>query len=337
MSICLSHASADRILELFAHKGVEMEPVSSSAITQFGANVEDIQMSCDVAEMLGERIEVIVGNERAARQSKQVVCHKWTERLPEGALLRVPDSDGVYVSSPAFCLLQQAAELHVVNLCMMLGRYLATGSPAMGKNGVEVLSERQPLVKEEDLYGFIKEASGDKGVRRLKEALRWTCPGAASPQETNLQLILTLPLSYHGFGLALPHMNYEVALDTYARKIYPRKTCRIDLCWPERRFGLEYQGKEHGGQLEADWSRHYALVSQQYELLYVTSSQLYSAVQIEFIARQVARKTGKRIREGSWPKAEETQYLLDVLAGRAIPKVNEFKRRVRSRKSRRRA
>lgn len=325
MNICLSNASADKMLELYAHRGIELEPVSSSCIYQFGANHKDVQVVSDIAEVFKDGIEVVVGDDSAARSNDKIVCHRWTGRLPEGSILRVPDATGLYVSSPAFCLLQQSSELHQVNLCMMLGRYFATKSSVVGRNGKECLEDRRPLIKEDDLYLYIKEAHGAKGVGRLKEALRWTSPGAASPQETNLQLALSLPPMYYGFGLPLPKMNHEIQLNDYARKFYARKRCRIDLCWPERFFGLEYLGAEHKDQLEEDWSRHYAICTEGFELLYITNSQLRSAVQLDYIARWVARKTHKRIREETWPSLDEVQRLIDVLGGRIIPRKDERK------------
>ncbi|MBR3234967.1 MAG: hypothetical protein IKG11_05055 [Atopobiaceae bacterium] len=333
MSICLCNASADKALELFAHKGIEMEPVSSSCVTQFRADFEGVWIPSYLADVFSDGIEVLVGDGGAPRENDMVVCHRWTGRLPEGALLRAPNTMGLYVSSPAFCLMQQASELHMINLCMMLGRYLATKSPTMGKNGQDVLEDRLPLIKEDDLYRFVKGASGARGVGQLREALRWTCAGAASPQEINLQLALSLPPSYYGFGLALPQMNYSVPLDEYAKKFYARKECRIDLCWPERFFGLEYLGKDHEKQIEDDCSRHYALCTEGYELLYVTNGQLSSAVQMDYIARWVARKTRKHVREEVWPSINEVQRLLDILGKKVTPRQDERKRHTRQKKS----
>lgn len=323
MSICLSHTSADTLLELLAHKDMPLEPVSSDMLSKFSANIDEVSVVDDVAGVLSGTLELIVGDGKDVRKNRAAVCHRWTGLLPEGSILRVPGCEGLYVSSPAFCLVQQGMQLHTVNHCMMLGRYLATKSPTRDKKGKLVLADRKPLVSEEGLSLFLRDMRGGKGSKQLKEALRWTVSGAASPQETNLQLSLTLPFAYWGFGLPRPCMNYEIELGPDAHKLYPHKTCRIDICWPEKHFGLEYLGEEHKDQLDDDWSRHYAVDMEGYQLLYVTKAQLGSAEHMDYIARCVARKIKKRIRQDSWPSLGEVQRLLDILTGKAIPKKSE--------------
>ena len=104
--------------------------------------------------------------------------------------------------------------------------------------------------------------------------MTYTCDMAASAPETSLQLALSLPPELHGMGLVQPTMNYEVELSTAARRLYSREPIRIDLCWRRAKFGLEYQGEDHGAQLGDDYARWFAAREMQYELWFVAKEQL---------------------------------------------------------------
>lgn len=319
MSICLCYSTADKVLEQLAKEKHELEPVSGSKLFEFTANSDEAR------EVLGKYldgrelpVELLVGKKNERRANKTVVTHFYSGNLPDGAILRIDES--LYIVSPEYCLLEHALELNLVNLCMMLGRYLATKTPDKDDMGKAYLRDREPLTSQEDLYAFIAAMKGHHGVAALRAALRWTAEGAASPQETNLQLALTLPSSYGGFGLRMPQMNYEVELEGKALALYSdHESIRIDLAWPESGMGLEYQGREHGETLGEDYARCLAAHDRHYELWYVAKEQLSDPVQMDYIARLVARRTGKSINEDTWPTQSEVSWLLSVLGGQTIP------------------
>ena len=328
--ICFSHGTADRVLERCAHEGIELEPVSSSVLEDFVSECVGTRETLDhLGIPLGESIELLVGKPSLRKYRGTIATHLLSQLPPEGSILRI--NEGIYVVSPELCLLQQASQLHPVNLCQMLGRYLGSSSPVQMDNGVTRLAERPSLTDEERIASLLRGAKSRKGRGILLDAMAWTCSGAASPQETNLQLTLTLPPRFGGFGLNRPLLNETIELGEKARRLYPHGSVKVDLLLKEVGFGLEYQGKEHGDQLDEDYARFLAVHREGIELWFVANGQLRDAYQMSYIAEEIARRTGRRIGGLTWPTVNEVQWLLDVLSGVIIPRPNERFSRKRSR------
>lgn len=310
--ICLTHGTADRLLETRAAYGAELEPASLQA-GDFTPHVDVMREG--VNELFGEEVDlvnVLVGVGKDYRDGSDVACHRFYGELPSGSILYA--EEGIYVASPYLNLLLEARDLHLVNLCSMLGRYLGTFSTTASGGSSDEIVSRAPLVREPELSRYLSRFKNTAGTGNLREALRFTCENAASPQEVNLQLALCLPPSCNGFALRKPVMNYPIKLDGKDRRFYDADYICIDLYWPEAGFGLEYQGeKEHKDRMVQDISRWYAALQKGIELWFVTKEQLGDAVQMDFIAREVARRTKKRINEQTWPTVDEAQLLLDVL------------------------
>lgn len=319
MALCLSNKTADIILRNLRRKGAALEPASSSVIHDLRPDLSDAR---DVAHAHGiatnDSISVLVGSQGLRRKSPYATTHLFDGQPPEGSFLRL--DDGVFLPSPCFCLLLQARELHLIELCQMLGFYMGTEQIEIEANGETKKVTLSPLVNEEELSLYLQSARGVRGIAALGDALRWTCAGAASPKETDLQLALTLPWSYGGFGLKQPIMNYKIDLHGEAKRLYPHDSCRIDLAWKESSFGLEFQGKEHGKQLGADYARMYALDKELWEILFVANEQLLDAAQMRYIASFVASKTRQSPRRIENRSDKEVQWLLDVLSGQTHPK-----------------
>ena len=74
---------------------------------------------------------------------------------------------------------------------------------------------------------------GARGVRRLRRALDLVDTGAESPQETRLRLLLIWA------GLPRPVTQIPVTNE------WGRVVRRIDMGWPERMVGAEYDGEQH--------------------------------------------------------------------------------------------
>ena len=334
MSICLCNLSADSVLELIAQNKLEVTPATPD-LSSFSADpVMAGEWLGPIADLLPKPIELLVDDARKRRSAAGIVSHVWRGALPKDGILAL-DED-IYVTSPEFTLMQQSTQLHQAALCQMLGRYLGTWTPA--KDAPNGQGERTPLTTFDSLNECLVRAGAVRGSQNLKLAMAYTCEGAASAPETSLQLALSLPPEFHGLGLMLPTMNYELDLSAGARRLYQRNSIRIDLCWRDALFGLEYQGKEHGNQLGDDYARWFAARMEGYELWYVAQEQLESAVQMRHIGREVAKRIGLDVKKMAWPTEGELQDLLDILAGRKHPKPvgrTELRRRHMELKARR--
>lgn len=316
MSLCLCNLSADTILELMAQNGAELEPAGSD-LTTFSADSEmAISLLGSYFDELPKPIELLVGDAKGRRHAAETACHVWRGSVPDGGILRV--EEGVYVTSPEFTLLQQANHLHQASLCQMLGRYLGTWTPKgdspLGQD------ERAPLTTFERLNDFIAGVGRARGMTNLRLAMSYTCEGAASKPETSLQLVMSLPPELHGFSLPQPTMNYMVELSPLGQRLCGRETIRIDLCWPDAHFGLEYQGQEHGKTLGDDYARWYAARDAGFELWFIAKEQLESSIQMSHIGHEVAKRLGVATDGIPWPSEAELQELLETLLGRRSPK-----------------
>lgn len=316
MSICLCSLSADTVLELAAKKKLEISPASPDPSSFSADPVMAKKTLGTLIERLPKPVELLVGSSEKRRRSVTVAYHVWRGPLPTNSFFAI-DED-IYVTSPELTLLQQASQLHQAKLCQVLGRYLGTWTPAQDKPIGQ--DARAPLTTLEALTGFLAKIGYARGKNNLKLAMAYTCEGAASAPETSLQLALSLPPGLHGLNIPQPIMNYEVELSSETKRLYPRESIRIDLCWRHKRFGLEYQGEEHGKQLGEDYARWFAARNEGYELWYVAKEQLESAAQLRYIGQEVAKRIGFDINEKLWPTEGELQDLLDVLAGRKHPK-----------------
>lgn len=316
MSICLCNLSADTILELVAQKRFEVTPASPDP-SSFCADSQVAHEALGaLVELLPNPIELLVENQLRRRHVASIIGHVWRGPWPRHSILAL--DEGVYVTSPELTLLQQASQLHQVNLCQMLGRYLGTWTPKLA--GLSGQDNRAPLTNLEQLNNFLAEAKHARGTGNLRLAMEHTCDGAASAPETSLQLALCLPPELHGLNITRPLMNYQVNFSPQAQRLYPHESIRIDLCWPHKNFGLEYQGDEHGTQLGEDYARWFAAREEGYELWFVAKEQLESASQMMCIGREVAKRIDLDPNGWPWPTEHELQDLLNVLANQSHPK-----------------
>lgn len=345
MSICLSHKSADLFLEHLAHEGKDLdnvlEPASGAIARGLTANATDTR------ELLGDSwsaylpLDILVSKPALRRGSAEVNAHLWAGPLPDGSIKRY--SEGLYVVSPEFCLLLQAHELHLVNLCQMLGRFLATASPLVRADTEKKLESRSPLTTLSRLEDFLAQMPSTSGTRRLREAMRYTLPGAASPQETNLQLAFALPYAYYGFGFKHLELNHCVELSGEARSLHEAEHIYVDLYFGKprarkdrdasalRAFGLEYQGEDSHQDPSRDASRFLAAHAEGVDLWYVANDQLKSPDQLDYIAREAALRIGKKINPLTWPTRADLGALLDILNGKTIPHPTGHQRKMTGR------
>jgi very-short-patch-repair endonuclease len=79
------------------------------------------------------------------------------------------------------------------------------------------------------LVQYAEERRGWSGSQRARRVLRLAVPGAESPMETRLRLILVLA------GLPSPATQFEV----------PAANARLDLAYPQAKLAIEYDGDHH--------------------------------------------------------------------------------------------
>lgn len=149
--------------------------------------------------------------------------------------------------------------------------------------------------------------------------MRHLCNNSKSPMETDIAIMLLLPLRLGGRGLSKPALNRRIDVPRSMRRILPQSYFELDLFWPEAAIALEYDSSEHheGAAAAAhDAIRTNGIEDLGIRVVTMTKQQALDPVEFDRIATILAKQTGKRPRELS-PKllAKQTE-LRDTLFAR---------------------
>ena len=233
-------------------------------------------------------------------------------RFPPHSFVRT--ARGAAILAPELCFMQLANRLSLPQLVLLGDEWCGTYTLACDEEG-RLLRRDGQLCTLDSLRYFAREASWMGGSKRARTALGYIVEGAASVRESMLEMMLCLPQRLGGFGLPRPQMNYEVAFDTEARLIAGHECAYCDLCWPEARVDVEYDGQEWHEGINAvrDKERANALRHMGYTVLFVSKEDFERPWRLKLLAHQVARAIGWRQREYLDDVDERRQGLLAEL------------------------
>jgi len=209
--------------------------------------------------------------------------------------------DGLMVSSPEYCFHQMAAQLTLAKL-IELGYELCGVYSLPLENDPDVPARgfynRPPLTSVKKLRCFHESLPSASGCKKAKRALRYILDGSASPMETILAIFLTLPYMLGGFGFDLPDLNKRITLTKAVRREFNVDFLVCDMYWPNERIAVEYDSdQQHTGsdRIASDSKRRNVLFSSGIKVISVTKQQLYSSVELERVARTIAKQMNKRL------------------------------------------
>jgi hypothetical protein len=121
------------------------------------------------------------------------------------------------------------------------------------------------LVSTYELRTYVTEHPGVKGVARLRRALDLAEPGAESPMETRLRMLLVLA--------RLPRPEVQVSIHDDRGRFLGRP----DLLYRKQGLAIEYDGGTHRDRMVEDNRRQNGLVGAGFRLLRFTAADVYSA------------------------------------------------------------
>jgi len=276
-------------------------------------------------------MDIMVSELGARRPSKVAVPHACTKSLPESAL--VDAGDGLYVSSPEFCFFQMAGEYPLAKLIALgvelCGSYSLPGKTSVGtEKGTsdrpsqnhdaleQPIYNLPPLTSLKKLKAFAAHMGGWPGYKQTVKALRHIADNSASPMEAILFILLTLPLTYGGYGLPIPELNGRIYPVKGAKKFSGREYYRGDLLWRDAGVVAEYNSDiEHTGpeRIAADAIRQSDLGLCGINVVPVTIKQIKNLELLDKVARQFAAGIGKRLRCNNPEFAEVQRNLYNTL------------------------
>ena len=286
-------------------------------------------------------VDLLVPAGNAFSRGAQARFHVWSRRVPEDSMLRASKDiviSGPEMVILQLCaaqsklepLLDPAAEeywaerdlLHELGIdkkpalelpvkwerdrrlvaaaalaCEFAGTYRLPGG-----GGGKASYKLKPLMSCESLrqhaLGFRKTSAETRALRVADLAF----DGSASPMETALALLLTLPVEFGGLGLPRPLLNKAVDVSDYRGIISDRDEVSPDMLWEEAKVAVEYDSAEkHGSagpkQLAEDALRSNILTSLGYRVVRVTPQVISSIPSLEMLARQIAHLLGVELQE----------------------------------------
>lgn len=280
-------------------------------------------------------IDLLVPKAEQRSRGKGARFHAWKRPLPTQSLIRLEES--LFVSTPEFAIVQMAGwharqepviedfarELRdtqeaealvglegptpyddpiVWNRMRLLLRMVLMMMELMGSYRLPTPTQgtryQQPaLMSAESLEGFMAGVDRLYGANRLHDALALALPHSASPMETALALMLSLPECYGGYGLPQPTLNRELPVRDHELLWYGGPAITPDLLWEDAKLLVEYDSdEEHGStgprKLANDATRANVLTALGYSVLRATTLNVQTLADVDRLAQQVASGLG---------------------------------------------
>ena len=174
------------------------------------------------------------------------------------------------------------------------------GTYRLAAGGRPVAYRAPRLMSTESLGRVAAEVGVGTGTRRARRVCEMMVEGSASPMETSLALMLSLPVDFGGFGFAKPQLNQAVDVSAQRGLLADRDVVTPDLSWGD--VALEYDSAEFharagGARHETDAVRANILTALGFRVLRVTPEVLRSLPGLTLLSRQLARVLGVELEE----------------------------------------
>lgn len=253
------------------------------------------RLACSELRHLTAPFHLLVAHPDLRRNSKLKTCHVWQDTIVRGAFVQA--GHNVYVSSPAFCFVQLAQQLSLVELiqlgCELTGAYTPSSFASSG------IQRCRPLTTNRDLASFVGRLNRWPGIKVARRAARYVLGRSASPRETLVALRLSLPGSLGCHHLPPPMLKQHISMDKAVQSWQDGNYCLGDLTWPEHNLVLEYDSTAFHAdknRLEHDAARRNRLGSTSINVVTATSEQVTDFGRFDVLARQTAAFLGRRLR-----------------------------------------
>ncbi len=189
----------------------------------------------DSTVLAGQRLFTLV-DRKTVTNTKRVVFRHCPSVLPEGSFVHI--APGVRIASPELSFLQCAADNSLVDAMEYGFQLCGTFVPdPASKHGV---SSRCSLTSVKEIAAFLDKCDGLRGISAARKALAYVIDGSASPRESAVSLLLTLPLRMGGYALPPFAVNRGLTVPKELRGLTRRASLRADFFWERARVAAEY-------------------------------------------------------------------------------------------------
>lgn len=249
----------------------------------------------------GKPVKLLIPAGAQRRSSEGILCRFAPPGLPERSFFLLRER--LYMTSPELTFLRMAAFRTEVQLARiatdLCARYYIDAPTGKIEDRAAFLSTP------EKLRSYCRALPDIRGSKKALEALRWAHQNSGSPIETQVQLLLTMPLARGGFALPLTHMNYDVKAGRLAR-IMEQNQYSIDCANPDLGIGIEYDGHDYHQDTAADKRRRNELKALDWDIFPLEGDTLEDPDRMCRFAETVARAMHVRIRRS---RAWAAKYL----------------------------
>lgn len=261
-------------------------------------------------EALGEDnglVHVLVSKPEVRRPLPGVRMHLLRGELPSGGILSpqavIGGQGNPYLCSPEIVFVQMAeggrSTVELIQLGFELcGLYSVRPSD-------DSLVQHFPLTTPARLRATIDRCGPMRGVKAARRALPFILPNSASPMETILTMLLTLPPRLGGYALPTPELNPQLGVPKRTQDITSHRNIFPDVYYRSAREVLEYESDEFHldpGRYARDSHRRAVLAHMGIHVTTVSRTELFDTDLFHATACSLARSLGHRVRlpEDTW-------------------------------------
>lgn len=273
---------------------------AGSAVSIGGVPPHVLRPTAGVASYLAECLpflprpyHVAVFRPEDRRVLRDVRCHVAAPSVLSAPHWRI--ASGVFVPAPELALIELARGYGLPEVAAAAAALCSAYALRLGG----ALVERCPSASAASIRAAC-EAHGDlPGCGVVERSLPWLAVGAASPRETALALVLSLPGRFGGYGLPVPMLNKPLLVGDRKRNLADCAHYVADLCWPTSQLVVEYDSDEYhltSRQQRHDAVRRMVLEEVGYRVVSVTRLQLNDPREMNKVAKVIAAALGRQLR-----------------------------------------
>lgn len=275
---------------------------------------DEVIAKCPMLPPEAGPIHVSVSAAKRRPSTERIAYHYVSNPLPKGSYLTA--ARGCAVASPELLFVQIGSSLDRIHQ-IAFGNVLCSAFIPMPEDAdMRGFCQTEPMAEPKRLESFVSRAGRLKGIAQARMSAAYITPGAASPREAALAMMLTLPSALGGYGFAKPELNGTVQLPPKMARTFGRRCLRADMLWRDERVAIEYDSDQwHTGEerIAHDSRRRNLLKSLGYDVITVTNREIKQPADRERIVGALAVALGRRMRTRSQGAEAKRRELANVV------------------------
>lgn len=300
MTLVLSHTSAidyhraNSALVHYSMPQIAQQRELANALSQRPTWQEAQDILDLFSDTLSAPIHLLVASKEVRNRSTLTLCHIAPADLPINTISRIRND--LYVCMPSISLIQHASTASNIELACIASEF--AGNYRLSSRDSS-FNKALPIIDLSVLKRITQTHTSLHGSGALRRVLNYVPANSSSPMETALVLLLTFPVKWGGYGIAMPQLNRKIDLPLKAQLATGRRYFVADLFWSKEKLIVEYDSDTfHTGhdKIASDARRRNALADLGYKVITVTSDQLLNEIRFERLAQQIGKVLHKRIR-----------------------------------------